>query len=247
MSEREYAAVSIGNSTLKWCVIKRDSFEVAPPISVRSRAPQELRSLSRAGLPVYAASVNPPRLERLRRELPGPIKVIGPDIPPAIRNETLSPEQVGVDRLLAALGAFERGGPAIVVDFGTAITVDLVTEGPAFKGGAILPGPRLWNEALVRGTALLPETELAGPPGGSFGRTTEEAISFGVFWGLAGAVASLVERISRGRPESPVWVTGGAAPIFLDHLGRPVRFDAHLLFRGLAATVEAASGTSTAP
>jgi type III pantothenate kinase len=131
--------------------------------------------------------------------------------PPALPE----PQRVGIDRLAAAAAAAvvkpEAEG-AIIVDCGTAATVDLVAADGRFLGGAILPGPTLMARALAQGTSKLPEVwalEPADPPALP-GRNTREAIAAGIGWGMRGAIAELV---ARGRlvlgPSAPVILTGG--------------------------------------
>ena len=131
--------------------------------------------------------------------------------PPALPE----PQRVGIDRLAAAAAAAvvkpEAEG-AIIVDCGTAATVDMVAADGRFLGGAILPGPTLMARALAQGTSKLPEVralEHFDPPALP-GRNTREAIAAGIGWGMRGAIAELV---ARGRlvlgPSAPVILTGG--------------------------------------
>lgn len=137
------------------------------------------------------------------------------DLPLAIHVE--QPHRVGSDRLLAAvavnrLRAPER--PAIVIDAGTAITVDLVSAVGAFEGGVILPGFRLTARALAEGTDLLPEVDYdpAAEPPPVVGTSTAAAIRSGLFWGQVGAVRELVQRMSDQLGAAPqVFVAGGDA------------------------------------
>ncbi len=230
-----YLGIAIGNTTLRWSFVREDDRTATGIISVEDPVPEELRSAA-AQAPVYAASVNPPRLQRLGTELPAAIVLIGRDIPIPLRNETRRPEQVGSDRLLTALGAWQSYGPAVVVDIGTAVTVDLVTAGPAFRGGAIIPGPRLWAHVLSRQTALLPDVPVAEAPP-PLGRDTEEAIATGTYWGIVGAVRLLIDRIGTAGSTTTVCVTGGGAPLFASALGSAAIHDPDLIFTGLRATV----------
>lgn len=125
------------------------------------------------------------------------------------------PHRVGIDRLAAAAAAAAvkpRGEGGIVVDCGTAATVDLIAPDGRFLGGAILPGPTLMARALAQGTSKLPEVpalEHADPPAMP-GGNTREAIAAGIGWGMRGAIAELVARarLALG-PSAPVFVTGG--------------------------------------
>lgn len=169
-----------------------------------------------------------------------------------LENLCQPPEDVGRDRLFAARGALERlGGSALVVDIGSAITVDLVRaagtasaarhagsfRSGSFCGGAIAPGPALLTSSLHQLTARLPAVDVH-PPVAALGRNTKDAISSGVFHGLRGAVRELVERLGAeaGEPSLPVVVSGGAASWVLDpplFVGREVRHEPDLVHFGL--------------
>ncbi|HEX4575279.1 MAG TPA: type III pantothenate kinase [Gemmatimonadales bacterium] len=126
------------------------------------------------------------------------------------------PLQVGADRILNTLAAatlFHRD--TIVVDFGTATTFDCITSDGRFVGGVIMPGIRTASDALIRGTAKLPATELT-PPAHVIGRRTDEAIRAGVLLGTADAVDGIVRRIKAEWPNGKtpqVIATGGLASL----------------------------------
>ena len=136
--------------------------------------------------------------------------VVGSEIPLPIPVAVREPDRVGVDRVCAAAAAFDRSGHACtVVDFGSAVTVDLVDDQGTFVGGAILPGPALQARILAEGTAALPEVALA-PPEQPIGRDTVEAIRSGIYNGIAGAVRGLVEQYATVLNTWPqVVATGG--------------------------------------
>ena len=125
------------------------------------------------------------------------------------------PQRVGIDRLAAAAAAAvvkRPGKPAVVVDCGTAATVDLVAPDGTFLGGAILPGPALLARALAEGTSRLPAVALLeqGPPPALPARSTEEAIAAGIGWGIRGAVGRLVaEATLASGTDADVILTGG--------------------------------------
>jgi type III pantothenate kinase len=160
------------------------------------------------------------------------------------------PDMVGIDRLLDAVGANRlraAGRPAVVVDVGTAITVDLLSAGGAFLGGAILPGIAMSARALHAFTDLLPLVEiaeLAAPPP-VLGRATIPAIRSGLFWGAVGAVRELVARLSeQSGGEAEVFLTGGAGPAVAALLGPSARHVPHLTLAGIAL---AAAGSGQWP
>jgi pantothenate kinase type III len=159
------------------------------------------------------------------------------------------PARVGIDRLMAAVAAGRIRGndkAAIVVDLGSAITVDLVTAQGAFAGGAILPGIAMSARALAEQTDALPHLpfdRLEKPPE-AVGKSTAAAIEAGLYWGAVGAIRELIDRLSAGLPEPPeVFLTGGASPQVAELLNaeRPVRHVPYLVLSGIAVTAEAAS------
>lgn len=172
--------------------------------------------------PAYIASVHPDALAILQEMFAQRLQVITvSDLPIEVRVD--QPEKVGIDRLLNALAINQlrpTGTPAIVVDLGTACTVDRIAADGAFEGGAILPGVRLAAEALHRGTAALPRLELdqaaAIEP---VGKSTQAAIRSGLLWGMVGAVRELITRVSE-QDTGPrhVYLTGGDAPLLVEHL-----------------------------
>lgn len=139
---------------------------------------------------------------------------IGEDIPLPIAVDLEAPEEVGVDRVCAAAAAYERiQGACAVASFGTATTIDCVSEDGRFLGGAILPGIEMCFEALHVGTAQLPRVQSA-TPSGAYGRSTHDAIVNGVVYGAVGALRELVERYAGELREWPqLVITGGNAPL----------------------------------
>jgi type III pantothenate kinase len=129
------------------------------------------------------------------------------------------PEQVGADRIVnsAAVKAL-YGGPAIVIDFGTATTFDVVTRDGAYAGGAIAPGIGIASDALVSRAARLHKVDLVPPPC-AIGTNTIHAMQSGIFWGYVGLVEGLVKRLRAEMREDGVKIiaTGGLAPLFQQH------------------------------
>ncbi len=152
------------------------------------------------------------------------------------------PDMVGIDRLLDAVAANQLrrpDRPAIVIDVGSAITVNLVSADGAFRGGAILPGIGLSARALHAFTDLLPLvdlSELSTPPG-PLGTATVPAMQSGLFWGAVGAIRELIRRLSGQETEQvDVFLTGGAAPALADVLRDTARCVPHLTLAGIALT-----------
>ncbi len=168
------------------------------------------------------------------------------DLP--LRVEVPRPDMVGVDRLLDAVAANamrDPDRPAVIVDVGTAVTVDLVGRDGAFRGGAILPGITMAAWALHELTDLLPQIdagELTSPPD-ALGADTEAAMRSGLFWGAVGAVRELVARLgdeAGGRAQ--VFLTGGAGPAVAGLLGPEAVHVPHLTLGGIALSAWAREG-----
>ena len=159
------------------------------------------------------------------------------DLPIAV--DLKSPERVGVDRLLGAVAANrlrDAGRAAIVVDLGSAITVDLVTAAGAFVGGSIMPGVAMSARALHEGTDALPhepKSQLDEPPP-VLGASTSTAIESGLYWGAVGGVREIVARLAESAGGEPhVFLTGGAAPAVAQLLGESTRYIPHLVLAGI--------------
>ncbi len=162
------------------------------------------------------------------------------DIP--LKTNVKEPQRVGMDRLLNSLAANrvrhpER--PAIVVDMGTAMTVNFISADGVFQGGAILAGPITSLAALHHATSSLPllGAEALESPPPIVGKFTEEAMTAGAFWGAVGAARGLIERMAATCEQQPdviltVGASRGVAPLI--GLGdRPARHMPHLVLSGI--------------
>ncbi len=192
----------------------------------------------------WIASVNRPAattlVEWIRSHRPsdGVVMLASGDLPLEVRVER--PDMVGIDRLVDAVAANRlraAGRSAIIVDVGSAITVDLVSGDGAFLGGAILPGIEMAARAMHHFTDLLPlvkTSELAEPPS-ALGTSTVSAMRSGLFWGAVGAIRQLVERLGEtagGQPD--VFLTGGAGAAVAALLGGKTRLVPNLTLAGIA-------------
>jgi type III pantothenate kinase len=197
-----------------------------------------------SNLAAYVASVNRPTTQRLAEWMAIHLPTIGcqsltrHDFP--IRLDVEVPDRVGLDRVAGACAAARVKSPersAIIVDAGSAITVDWVSAEGAFCGGAILPGWQTMARALTEKTDLLPlvaqplATDAIPPP---LGRSTEAAIRSGLFWGSVGAVRELIARLAADHDPAPeLFLAGGDLTQLAPHL--PVaRYEANLVLQGIA-------------
>jgi type III pantothenate kinase len=192
-------------------------FEAADLRSVAScrRALGSLPGRFRSADAAVVGSVVPARSDMLASAVEQALKVrplvVSHTSKLPIRNRYAVASQVGVDRLAGACGgAALYGVPLIVVDAGTAITIDVVSRRREFLGGAILPGISLGAAALAHATAKLPHVAL-NPPRRAIGRTTDENIRVGLFLGASGAVDGIIRRCWKELGyRTPAVVTGGA-------------------------------------
>lgn len=166
------------------------------------------------GTPVVLSSVRPEAETQARRLIREQWKIeplrIEDDLPIPV-GRRLDPEAlVGEDRLLNAAAAFDvLKQTCVVVDAGTAITIDLIDGAGTFHGGAIMPGAQLMLDAMHQRAALLPQVDLARPDG-PVGHNTSQAMLAGVFHGIRGAVHGLVEQYAEHIGHYPLVIaTGG--------------------------------------
>ncbi len=165
--------------------------------------------------------------------------VIGPETPLPIRLDVEEPHTVGADRVVNTVAASRLFGvDTIVVDFGTATTLDCITKDGVFLGGVIAPGLRTSGENLIRRAAKLQPTELV-PPEKAIGKRTDDCVRAGVVFGAVDAVDGLVRRIKAEWPtrEVPkVIATGGYAALVAKYSQEIEEVHQDLTLRGLQIT-----------
>jgi type III pantothenate kinase len=137
-----------------------------------------------------------------------------PDMPILYDN----PNEVGSDRIVNAVGAFDRyNSSLIVIDFGTATTFDAISQKGEYLGGAISPGIAISSEALFVHASKLPRVEILKPPERVVGKDTIGSIQAGLIFGYAGLVDGIVQRMKKEMSGNPkVIATGGLAPLIRD-------------------------------
>jgi type III pantothenate kinase len=153
--------------------------------------------------------------------------------------EYRDPDSMGADRIANAAAALERyGAPVIVVDFGTATTFDVIVKERRYLGGVIAPGIVTGAEHLIRRAARLSAFELR-PPEHVVGRSTEESLQSGVYYGAVGQVDAIVRRIAAEEKIDPTVVaTGGLASMIAQHSETIRKVDPDLTLHGLRIIYE---------
>ncbi|MGE5380861.1 MAG: type III pantothenate kinase [Methylocystaceae bacterium] len=142
--------------------------------------------------------------------------VVGPGVKTGLDIKYDNPREVGADRVVNAVAAFDKYGgerPMIIIDFGTATTFCVVTEHAEYLGGAIAPGIGISTEALVTRTAKLPKVELVRPAS-VIGKNTISSMQSGIIYGFVGQVEGIVTRIKDELKRPVISIaTGGLAPL----------------------------------
>lgn len=233
-----YFAIDAGNTRIKYGLF--DPAGVPLPRCVASGHVLCGESIGAAFVESLATDVpiravlsgsNPPEIARLADAWPQawpPLTVLTDRTRLPIRIDVDFPDKVGLDRLLNAVASLRlraAGQPVIVVDSGTATTVDYVGPEGSFRGGAILPGIGMSARALHQYTALLPlipAPDVTSTPPEAIGRNTVAAMRSGLFWGHIGGVRELVSQMASGSDAEPrILITGGAGYALVPFLKHP--------------------------
>jgi len=224
-------ALDIGNTTVALGCFDGDRLVASARIPVArvededvpARWPDAFPPLEAlAGAAFVGCSVNPRVLRHVEEALAahgGRLVLVERDLDVGVEVRLREPTQVGADRLVNAREAYHRvAGPVMVVDFGTAVTLECVSTDGAYVGGAIAPGVRLGAAALHEHTALLPAVDLVDNPP-VLAVDTVGAMRSGVFWGTVGSVRELARRLlAEQPPDTAVLATGGDAGLFAPHV-----------------------------
>jgi type III pantothenate kinase len=172
--------------------------------------------------------------EMAARYLGHEMPVVGPGLRTGMALRYDNPREIGPDRLVNAVAAHARfDGACVVVDFGTAVTYDVVSAGGEYLGGIIFPGVEISLEALTERAAALPKIDLT-PPRVLIGKSTVDAIRSGVIYGYAAQVDGIVTRL-RGElgPDTSAIATGGLAASIVPHCQTIDEVDDLLTLTGL--------------
>ncbi|MFQ5956986.1 MAG: type III pantothenate kinase [Candidatus Brocadiales bacterium] len=242
-------AVDIGNTNIHLGLFDLDSKRLASHFTVStSNAHLENIPVDSSILQVTSecvlASVNPEtenafcnwlnsRWNKSPLRVPSDVSI---HMPVLVKN----PESVGVDRLLNALAAFRRTGTTtIVVDVGTAVTIDVISKKGEFLGGVIAPGLESLKEALHTRTALLPKVSVQRPQR-IIGKDTEDAVKSGLYWGAVGVVEKITKKLIEELDDNPsVLATGGDAELIASEIQLVDEVVPHLTLEGILTAYNA--------
>lgn len=161
--------------------------------------------------------------------------VVEAGIKTGIRIVTPNPQQIGADRIVDAVAAYELyGGPVMVIDFGTATTYDFVDASGSFLGGITAPGIRISAKALWEDAAKLPEIEIK-KPNNILGKDTISSMQSGLVYGQIGQTEYIIKKTKEevGAPEAKVVVTGGLGRIIASETPLVDYYDPDLTLKGI--------------
>jgi type III pantothenate kinase len=241
--------IDVGNTTMAMTVCHGKHFQEYPSVETNlssvKRAAQINQVLRRIGRDfpdlegAVVCCVVPGVLKslctQLRAVLKIPVSIIGKDMIVPLVNRYTYPHQVGQDRLVSAYAAMRcYGYPVIVIDLGTAITIDVVSQKKEYLGGIIVPGIRLSAESLYHKTALLPLVDVH-KPAQLIGKDTEGSILSGIFYGYGEMIQGLTRRIQTTlQQDFKIIVTGGYTQVMKKFIAEmPHTIDCQLIFKGM--------------
>jgi type III pantothenate kinase len=190
---------------------------IALPVNGTRAAPPDAPMVTgvvvSSSVPAVAATLR----EMVARWTPLPLVVVGPGIRTGMAVRYENPREVGPDRIVNAVAALDlHGGPAVVVDLGTATTFDVLSAEGDYLGGAIVPGLEISMDALFEHAAALPRIAL-GEVRRVIGRSTVESMQAGAIYGHAALIDGMCERIRDELGTCTTIATGGLAPVVVPH------------------------------
>jgi type III pantothenate kinase len=197
-----------------------------------------LRGVSFADIEASIVSATVPQLrqqwtEMAARYLGQEMLLVGPGLRTGMPIRYDNPREIGPDRLVNAVAGYDRaGGACVIVDFGTAVTHDVVSAGGEYLGGVIFPGVEISLEALSERAAALPRIDLVAPRS-LIGKTTVDAIRAGALYGFAGMVDGIIGRLHDELGDFRTLATGGLAGAIVPHCRTIDEADDLLTLHGL--------------
>ena len=246
-------AIDIGNTRVGLGIWDGDGLhdarrvDYARPEDCRAALAETWGTMNGGRRAVVLGSVNPQqtvRVQALIEEISGLSALrIRDDLPLPMPLDVDNEREVGVDRVCCAAAAYERvRGACAVASFGTAITIDCVSEDGHFLGGAILPGFQMACDALHAGTGQLPRVSPRAPAS-VFGKNTHDALVNGVVLGVVGALREIVERYATELCEWPkLVITGGNADLVAELVEYVDAVVPDLCLMGIALAYRSAAG-----
>ncbi|PCJ62485.1 MAG: hypothetical protein COA79_02965 [Planctomycetota bacterium] len=224
--------LDIGNTNLKIYQFQKNKIISSDIIAWKNFEPDNLLPLIKNNRKAFILSVVPDKKELIKNVLlehQVDVNIIGEDLKPDLKIKVEEPSSVGIDRLLGAYGAFQIDQQgAIVIDVGTAITIDIITHKKEFLGGIIAPGLRTCAQALETSAPLLKGYNLFGEialPG----KSTGQAIRTGLVYLVAGGIEKVINQLKNKYGDLKVIATGGDFVNIQDYLSFEYEYNTDLL------------------
>ena len=235
-------AIDIGNTSIHNGIFKQNRLKKTFRIptyakDLRKQYLEKIKPYLKDIECVVMVSVAPKALKEvkhaLKKILNKKILVVGKDIVSGVKNLYKSPAQVGSDRLVNARAAYELYGKgAIIVDFGTAITIDVINKNKEYIGGLITPGVEISLNVLSERASLLPKVKIKKPKG-ILGKETKESMINGAVYGFSSLCDGIVKRLKVYSKKSKVIATGGLSPFLGPYCKSIDKIDPELTLKGL--------------
>lgn len=230
----DYLLIDVGNGRTKLGLATRDALLDRRDLPTHGVTPELIREAV-AGWDFHQAviaSVVPAVVPVWRAVFPDLLE-LRHDTPMGIGIRYPKPESIGPDRLANAVAlAHLHGAPGIVIDFGTAVTFDILSADSHYIGGVIAPGLRLMTDYLHERTALLPRVDLSEPTT-AIGTSTTDAIRAGAAIGYRGMVKGILEALRKELDAPHIVATGGDAEWIVSGMDEKIAVDADLTMHGL--------------
>lgn len=232
----DYLLIDVGNGRTKLGLATKEALLDRRDLPTQGVTP-ELALEGVAGWQFHQAilcSVVPAAVTAFQQAFPG-LLVLRHDTPMGIGIRYPKPESIGPDRLANAVAlAHLHGAPGVVIDFGTAVTFDILSADRHYIGGVIAPGLRLMTDYLHERTALLPQVELREPET-AIGQSTVGAIQAGAAIGYRGMIKGILEALKKELPPGPLHIvaTGGDAGWIISGMEDDITVDPDLTLHGL--------------
>jgi type III pantothenate kinase len=231
-----YLLINLNNTSTKLALADEKELLAKKTISTRGLSIPAVKRATRKWKfdRVLVGSVVPKKTGVFRSLFRTEIKEVTPDLNLGVDIDFCEPHGIGADRLANAVAVTTRyGSPAIVVDFGTAVTFDIISFGGVYEGGVIAPGLGVMTDYMYQRTALLPKIDLEEPVS-SIGKTTRDAMLAGAIFGYRGLVRQIItEIVPKLEGKVRIVATGSYANLIAAKLPELQIIDLDLTFEGL--------------
>ena len=233
---RNFLLVNLNNTSTKFALADEEKLLKKKVLPTKSLSLQAVRQAIDQWKFDYVllGSVVPKKTTFFRNLFRSRMKEVSSELNLGIGIDFSDPRAIGADRLANAVGVTNRyGAPAIVVDFGTAVTFDIVSAKRGYEGGVIAPGLGVMTDYLYQRTALLPKIDLSEPVN-VIGKTTKDAMLAGAVYGYRGLVRQIItEIVSHLEGKVRIIATGSYADLIAAKLPELQIIDLDLTFEGL--------------